>query len=102
MVDYIGPERLFIKNIENVQGNERDVIFFSIGYGYDYNGEFRLNFGALNQMGGERRLNVAITRARYRMEIFCSFNPNEIDFKRTQSKGLRDFFNSCNLFILKQ
>ncbi|WP_457559734.1 DUF3320 domain-containing protein [Candidatus Harpocratesius sp.] len=92
LVDYIGPERLFIKNIENVQGNERDVIFFSIGYGYDYNEEFRLNFGALNQMGGERRLNVAITRARYRMEIFCSFNPNEIDFKRTQSKGLRDFF----------
>lgn len=92
-IDFTGPERLLIKNIENIQGNERDVIFFSIGYGYDDEGIFRLNFGALNQMGGERRLNVAITRARYRMEIFCSFNPFKIDYQRTQSIGVRDFFH---------
>ncbi len=91
-VDFSSYERLFIKNIENVQGNERDVIFFSVGYGYDYEGKYRLNFGALNQQGGERRLNVAITRARYRMEIFCSFLPHEIDFKRSKSKGLRHLF----------
>lgn len=92
LVDFSSRERLFIKNIENVQGNERDVIFFSVGYAYDYEGEFRLNFGALNQQGGERRLNVAITRARVRMEIFCSFIPSEINYQRSQSRGMQDLF----------
>ncbi len=58
-------EPVFIKNLENVQGDERDVILFSVGYGPDVNGRVSLNFGPLNRDGGERRLNVAVSRARY-------------------------------------
>lgn len=62
----------FIKNLENVQGDERDVIIFSVGYGRDEHGKMTMNFGPLNRDGGFRRLNVAVTRARYRVELLSS------------------------------
>jgi very-short-patch-repair endonuclease len=72
----------FIKNLENVQGDERDVMIFSIGYGADENGKFTMNFGPINRAGGMRRLNVAITRARRRVEVVSSVRsenfPSEI------------------------
>ena len=69
----------FVKNLENVQGDERDVIFFSVGYGYDQNGQITMNFGPLNKPGGERRLNVAITRAREKVVIITSIKGSDID-----------------------
>ena len=69
---YQCDEPIFIKNLENVQGDERDIILFSIGYGPDKNGIVSMNFGPLNNKGGERRLNVAVSRARYEMIIFST------------------------------
>jgi very-short-patch-repair endonuclease len=83
-----GPEAFFVKNLENVQGDERDVIFFSVGYGPDQTGRMTMNFGPLNRQGGERRLNVAITRARDRVKILASFHPHDIDRGRTNAKGV--------------
>lgn len=71
-------EPIFIKNLENVQGDERDIIIFSIGYGPDINGNVTLNFGPINQSGGERRLNVAVSRAREEMIVFTSLKPYHI------------------------
>lgn len=88
-----GPERLFIKNLENVQGDERDVILFSITYGKDAAGRMPMNFGPLNQEGGHRRLNVAITRARVGVVIFSSIRPEEIDLSRTRASGVVDLKN---------
>lgn len=81
-------EPLFIKNLENVQGDERDVILFSIGYGPDKDGRVSMNFGPLNRKGGERRLNVAVSRARYEMIIFSALRPDQIDLNRTSSIGV--------------
>lgn len=81
-------EPIFIKNLENVQGDERDIILFSIGYGPDKNGNVSMNFGPLNNQGGERRLNVAVSRARYEMIIFSTLRSEQIDLKRTKSKGV--------------
>lgn len=81
-------EPIFIKNLENVQGDERDVILFSIGYGRDSHGNISFNFGPLNRLGGERRLNVAITRARYEMKVFSIMTADQIDLSRTTSKGV--------------
>ena len=81
-------EPIFIKNLENVQGDERDVILFSIGYGPDKNGNVSMNFGPLNNQGGERRLNVAVSRARYEMIIFSTLHPEQIDLKRSKAKGV--------------
>lgn len=81
-------EPIFIKNLENVQGDERDIILFSIGYGPDRNGNVSMNFGPLNNQGGERRLNVAVSRARYEMIIFSTLRSEQIDLKRTKSKGV--------------
>lgn len=81
-------EPIFIKNLENVQGDERDVILFSIGYGPDKNGNISMNFGPLNNKGGERRLNVAVSRARYEMIIYSTLRPEQIDLKRTKAKGV--------------
>ncbi len=67
-----------VKNLENVQGDERDVIFISIGYGRDEIGKVSMNFGPLNKDGGERRLNVLITRARRRCEIFTNLTDQDI------------------------
>ncbi|KGN81371.1 hypothetical protein HR13_00445 [Porphyromonas gulae] len=83
-----GAEPIFIKNLENVQGDERDVILFSIGYGPDKDGKVSMNFGPLNNKGGERRLNVAVSRARYEMIIYTSLSPEQIDLKRTNSLGV--------------
>ena len=81
-------EPLFVKNLENVQGDERDVILFSVGYGPDKDGKVSMNFGPLNKAGGERRLNVAISRARYEMKIFSTLRPEQIDERRTQAQGM--------------
>ena len=81
-------EPIFIKNLENVQGDERDIILFSIGYGPDKSGNVSMNFGPLNNKGGERRLNVAVSRARYEMIIFSTLRSDQIDLKRTKAKGV--------------
>jgi len=82
-----GKEDLFIKNLETVQGSERDVILFSTAFS-PQNGKLPLNFGPLNGEGGPKRLNVAISRARKEMKIFTSFMPSQIDVNRTGAKGL--------------
>ena len=81
-------EPLFIKNLENVQGDERDVILFSVGYGPDAEGRVSMNFGPLNRAGGERRLNVAVSRARYEMIIYSTLRSDMIDLNRTSSIGV--------------
>jgi hypothetical protein len=78
----------FVKNLENVQGDERDVIFFSVGYGFDQQGQMAMNFGPLNKPGGERRLNVAVTRAREKVVLITSIRASDID-KDTQAIGLQ-------------
>ncbi|GAA1772309.1 DUF3320 domain-containing protein [Kocuria aegyptia] len=81
---------LFVKNLENVQGDERDIILFSLAFSRNKEtGVLRLNFGPLTAAGGQRRLNVAITRARRAIRIFSSFGPEDIDLARTSSEGLR-------------
>ena len=82
-------EPFFVKNLETVQGDERDVILVSIGYGRAEDGRVDLNFGPLNREGGERRLNVLITRARRRCEVFTNMTEDDIDLERTQSQGVR-------------
>ena len=81
-------EPFFVKNLENVQGDERDVIFISIGYGRSADGNLTMNFGPLNQDGGERRLNVLITRARRRCEVFTNLTADDIDLNRTNARGV--------------
>lgn len=81
-------EPLFIKNLENVQGDERDVILFSVGYAPDKEGKLSMNFGPLNRNGGWRRLNVAVTRARYEMHIFATLKADQIDLSRTSAEGV--------------
>ncbi len=81
-------EPIFIKNLENVQGDERDVILFSIGYGPDEAGKISLNFGPVNREGGWRRLNVAASRARYEMQVFATLRSDQIDITRTSSEGV--------------
>lgn len=83
-------EAVFVKNLENVQGDERDVILFSICYGPDRTGEVAMNFGPLNRPGGERRLNVAVTRARKDLMVFSSMTHRQIDIRRTRARGARD------------
>ena len=83
-----GKEPLFIKNLENVQGDERDVILFSIGYGPDKDGHVSMNFGPLNREGGWRRLNVAVSRARCEMVVFSTLAPEQIDLNRTHADGV--------------
>ena len=81
-------EPFFIKNLENVQGDERDVVLVSLGYGRDEAGRLSLNFGPLNNVGGERRLNVLMTRARQRCELFSNLRAEDIDLRRTQAEGV--------------
>lgn len=81
-------EPIFIKNLENVQGDERDVILFSVGYGPDKTGRIALNFGPLNRDGGWRRLNVAVSRARYEMKVFSTLRADQIDLNRTSAEGV--------------
>lgn len=83
-------EPVFVKNLETVQGDERDVILFSITYGPDQGGHVTMNFGPLNRDGGERRLNVAMTRARSEMLVFSTLSPDRIDLSRTQARAVMD------------
>ena len=89
-------ERFFVKNLERVQGDERDAIILSIGYGKTPHGRVLHRFGPLNLEGGERRLNVAITRARRRMTVVSSFTAADLDPTRLKARGaimLRDFLS---------
>ncbi|RBY97930.1 DNA helicase [Blastococcus sp. TF02-8] len=88
-LDRADGEGLFVKNLENVQGDERDVIFFSTGFSPDASGSLPLNFGPLNRVGGERRLNVAITRARRQVVVFSSFDPEQLRAEETSSVGIK-------------
>lgn len=85
-----GDEKLFVKNLENVQGDERDIILFSTTFGRDAAGRSTMNFGPLNQQGGERRLNVAVTRARREVDLYSSLRAEDIDLTKTRSKGVAD------------
>ncbi|MDE7306570.1 MAG: DNA helicase, partial [Clostridia bacterium] len=87
-VAYEREEPLFVKNLENFQGDERDVILFSVCYGPDKAGKISLNFGPLNQLGGWRRLNVAVSRAREEMVVYSSMRYSMIDMSRTTSRGV--------------
>ena len=81
-------ERFFIKNIERVQGDERDNIILSVGYHKDANGRLPYRFGPLLQDGGERRLNVAVTRARSRLTLISSFDHRDMDPGRSTARGV--------------
>ncbi|MCG6117268.1 MAG: DUF3320 domain-containing protein [Aquimonas sp.] len=83
-------EPVFVKNLESVQGDERDIMYFSITYGPNTAGVLSMNFGPLNRSGGERRLNVAITRARHELRVFASLRGEQMDLSRTQALGVRD------------
>lgn len=82
-------EPFFIKNLENVQGDERDTIIFSIGYARDNKGIMYMNFGPLSRDGGYRRLNVAITRAKFNIKLVGSILPTDIDTDKTSSEGVK-------------
>lgn len=82
-------EGFFVKNLENVQGDERDVIFISIGYGRTTAGNMSTSFGPVNREGGERRLNVLITRARLAMEVFSNFTADDIKTESNSPFGVR-------------
>jgi very-short-patch-repair endonuclease len=87
-------EPVLIKNLESIQGDERATMLFSVGYGRDESGRMAMNFGPMNRAGGERRLNVAITRAREQMLVFSTIRASDIDLARSGASGvrlLRDF-----------
>lgn len=89
-------EPFFVKNLENIQGDERDVVLISVGYGPDATGRVSMNFGPLSAIGGERRLNVLITRARRRCVVFSSLTADDIDTTRASGRGphaLKAFLN---------
>ena len=82
-------ERFFVKNLETIQGDERDVILISVGYGYDKDRKISLNFGPLNQDGGERRLNVLITRAREKCVVFSNFKAYDMHLTANPPYGVK-------------
>ncbi len=88
-LDSTEEEGLFVKNLENVQGDERDVILFSTAFSVNEKGMLPLNFGPLNRGGGERRLNVAVTRARRQVLVFSSFDPEQLRAEETTSVGIK-------------
>ncbi|XBH20406.1 DUF4011 domain-containing protein [Jonesiaceae bacterium BS-20] len=81
-------EPLVVKNLENVQGDERDIILFTLAFSKNENGRVPLNWGPLSRVGGEKRLNVAVTRAKSLVKVFCSFEPHELDLGNSTSLGL--------------
>ncbi|WP_259310341.1 AAA domain-containing protein [Cellulomonas sp. P24] len=92
----VDGDGLFVKNLENVQGDERDTILLSTAFSADGSGRLPLNFGPLNREGGERRLNVAVTRARREVVVFSSFDPADLRADETTSVGvkhLRDYLD---------
>jgi very-short-patch-repair endonuclease len=89
---YFAPDRsekFFVKNLESVQGDERDVLIFSVGYGKDKFGRLTMNFGPLNSAGGERRLNVAVTRARKKVIVVSSIRASDFDLGEIRAEGVR-------------
>jgi very-short-patch-repair endonuclease len=82
-------EKFFVKNLERVQGDERDAIILSIGYGKNAEGRMLYRFGPLNQQGGERRLNVAVTRAKNRLTLVSSFDASDMDPDRSSAEGVK-------------
>lgn len=95
LMPYFKEDRLngfFCKNLENVQGDERDTIILSVGYGKDRNGKMSMNFGPLNKTGGERRLNVAVTRAKEEVVVVSSIRAGDLDLKNTQSEGVKNLY----------
>ncbi|WP_292387644.1 DUF3320 domain-containing protein [Methanosarcina sp. UBA5] len=82
-------EHFFVKNLETIQGDERDVILLSVGFGFDGNRKLSLNFGPLNREGGERRLNVLITRAREKCVVFANFTSRDLKLDENSPFGLR-------------
>lgn len=84
-------ERVFVKNIENVQGDERDIILFSIGYAKNEEGKVYNRFGSLNQKGGENRLNVAVTRAKEGIVVVSSIDPEQLNVTNTAEVGPKIF-----------
>ncbi|CAM3084284.1 DUF3320 domain-containing protein [Vibrio rarus] len=86
-------EDFFVKNLENVQGDERDTIFISIGYGKTQEGRLPMSFGPVNSDGGERRLNVLISRARMSMQVFCNFKADEMPTTGETPFGVRALKN---------
>jgi hypothetical protein len=85
----VTAEGLFVKNIENVQGDERDIIIFSMGYAPDEKGKLSVHFGSLNTQGGENRLNVAVTRAREKIYFVTSVWPSQLHTDQTANQGPR-------------
>lgn len=81
------PPAILVKNIENMQGDERDVIILSVGYAPDAKGKLAMQFGSLNQAGGENRLNVAISRARKEIVILCSLRPEQLQVENSVHEG---------------
>lgn len=91
-------EPIFVKNLENVQGDERDVVLFSLAFSTNLEtGQLPLSFGPLSQAGGERRLNVAITRARRQVVLYSSFDPSDIDLARTSALGTQHLRAYCEM-----
>ncbi|WP_319463135.1 DUF4011 domain-containing protein [Micromonospora sp. RTP1Z1] len=91
-------EPIFVKNLENVQGDERDIVLFSLAFFTNpETGQLPLNFGPLSQAGGERRLNVAITRARRQVVLYSSFDPSDIDLSRTSAVGTQHLRAYCEM-----
>lgn len=84
-------EPFFVKSLENIQGDERDVIYISVGYGRDAQKNLTMNFGPLSNKGGERRLNVLISRAKSRCEVFSSITDEDIDTERAKGAGVLAF-----------
>ena len=82
---------IFVKNIENVQGDERDIIIFSIGYAYNESGKMVSNFGSLSVEGGENRLNVSITRAKKKIYVVSSIEPEDLKIDTAKNAGPKLF-----------
>ncbi|MGU9977821.1 MAG: DUF3320 domain-containing protein [Candidatus Oxydemutatoraceae bacterium WSBS_2016_MAG_OTU14] len=100
-------ENVFVKNIENIQGDERDIILISVGYGpHEANGKLTsMSFGPINSEGGERRLNVLFSRSRVACEVFTSFDPRDIDLNRTSKEGpavLKKFLEYAKSGVLRE
>ena len=92
-INFDSKEPIIVKNLENIQGDERDVILFSICYGPNEKGKLYYRFGPINNAGGEKRLNVAVSRARYEMVVYASFEPERLANMRTESRGAQELYH---------
>ena len=93
---YFQDDRLsgfFVKNLEAVQGDERDVIILSLGYGRDHQGRFTMNFGPINKEGGEKRLNVIVTRAKEKLILVSSIKASDFDLNNLNTEGVRHLYH---------